>query len=582
MFKEELPDALTVEVLRPLRLPLQAMLRDLRSTLVREACKVLETLATMGAAGILRLVRELMETLVEQIANGNKVIKGYVDECIVVLIDHLKFRSEISMICNVAMTHKSKEGRDGCARYIFQIIRVWSSPYIDSEADTLQKMISKCLEDSSAESRETTRESFAEFVKLFPDRRAAVLQHVGHRTKKLLGGDDVPSSPLAATTTAVPRRVFTGRKASARQRSLSAKPPARNNGGDRRESRDAESLEGLSTSATMEESKRLMKQLAAARPGTARKRRANNTDDSPHGVRTNGPSTPHSATSSTRSSMSVPRARTLSSGGGLRLSPGRTGRTSTSPTSGGRGAIDVRSSGSSQNELEADDLHLALEAGQRIRIMPRKSNASAPGPLENMRGAVHFYGKTKFAQGVWVGIELDAPLGNHSGSIKGETYFTCKDKHGVFVRPGQVEVLEDESDRENQLGLPPPPDANTNVNASSLRTDCSPGSDSPGSETSALTQPNQPQVTSVDDATLLAQHKAHVGQMLALLETEMVMIAEVEASQFFNQQHRRKLLGIKQSQATLVGGMLGLVGRWEPNAPCPSSSAGSTSTEGTA
>jgi len=214
--------------------------------------------------------------------------------------------------------------------------------------------------------------------------------------------------------------------------------------------------------------------------------------------------------------------------------------------------------------------------------MPRKSNASAPGPLENMRGAVHFYGKTKFAQGVWVGIELDAPLGNHSGSIKGETYFTCKDKHGVFVRPGQVEVLEDESDRENQLGLPPPPDVNTNVNASSPRTDCSPGSDSPGSETSALTQPNQPQVTSVDDATLLAQHKAHVGQMLALLETEMVMIAEVEASQFFNQQHRRKLLGIKQSQATLVGGMLGLVGRWEPNAPCPSSSAGSTSTEGTA
>ena len=38
-------------------------------------------------------------------------------------------------------------------------------------------MISKCLEDSSAESRETTRESFAEFIKLFPDRRVAVLQH---------------------------------------------------------------------------------------------------------------------------------------------------------------------------------------------------------------------------------------------------------------------------------------------------------------------------------------------------------------------------------------------------------------------
>ena len=38
-----------------------------------DAAQVLEILATMGAAGIVRLVRELMETLVEQIANGNKV-----------------------------------------------------------------------------------------------------------------------------------------------------------------------------------------------------------------------------------------------------------------------------------------------------------------------------------------------------------------------------------------------------------------------------------------------------------------------------------------------------------------------------
>ena len=101
-------------------------------------------------------------------------------------------------------------------------------------------MISKCLEDSSAESRETTREAFAEFIKLFPERRINVLEQVGHRTKKLLGGGDVPSSPLAATTCSVPRRVFTGRKASTRQRSLSAKPSARSNKGERYDSRDAE------------------------------------------------------------------------------------------------------------------------------------------------------------------------------------------------------------------------------------------------------------------------------------------------------------------------------------------------------
>eukprot|EP01084_Bolivina_argentea_P312904 541776_1 len=57
-------------------------------------------------------------------------------------------------------------------------------------------------------------------------------------------------------------------------------------------------------------------------------------------------------------------------------------------------------------------------------------------------GIIQFLGCVHFAQGLFVGVELDEPNGKHDGSYHGKRYFTTKDKHGVLVKQHRVELLD--------------------------------------------------------------------------------------------------------------------------------------------
>eukprot|EP00747_Dinoflagellata_sp_TGD_P212083 gnl/TRDRNA2_/TRDRNA2_85214_c0_seq2.p1 gnl/TRDRNA2_/TRDRNA2_85214_c0~~gnl/TRDRNA2_/TRDRNA2_85214_c0_seq2.p1 ORF type:complete len:396 (+),score=89.55 gnl/TRDRNA2_/TRDRNA2_85214_c0_seq2:139-1188(+) len=67
--------------------------------------------------------------------------------------------------------------------------------------------------------------------------------------------------------------------------------------------------------------------------------------------------------------------------------------------------------------------------------------------MGRLQGIVRFSGATQFASGEWVGIELFEPWGKNDGSVQDVRYFTCKPKHGLFVRPNACELVKTDDEK---------------------------------------------------------------------------------------------------------------------------------------
>lgn len=78
------------------------------------------------------------------------------------------------------------------------------------------------------------------------------------------------------------------------------------------------------------------------------------------------------------------------------------------------------------------------EVDMRIVVMTTDNGSS------RLIGTVKYVGKTVFAAGDWIGVELDRPLGKNSGSVLGANYFVCAPNHGLFVQPVSVVAQGDE------------------------------------------------------------------------------------------------------------------------------------------
>ncbi|XP_018652354.1 restin-like [Schistosoma mansoni] len=59
-------------------------------------------------------------------------------------------------------------------------------------------------------------------------------------------------------------------------------------------------------------------------------------------------------------------------------------------------------------------------------------------------GTIAYIGATQFSPGKWVGVILEESKGKNNGTVQGKRYFTCEENHGIFVRPSQLTLLDDQ------------------------------------------------------------------------------------------------------------------------------------------
>jgi len=161
-------DVFTADVWRVLKNPLQNVLKDLRSSLVREGCKTLETLAMVARDEMRPLMREMLPTMIEILGSGNKVIQGFMDERLSKIIRYTKFKQCINEFSDHIKNSRSKLLRECCSSYIFQILGEWPPEYLESVSEQLEQTIKIALEDASVTVRATARRTFFLFHDHWP------------------------------------------------------------------------------------------------------------------------------------------------------------------------------------------------------------------------------------------------------------------------------------------------------------------------------------------------------------------------------------------------------------------------------
>lgn len=101
-------------------------------------------------------------------------------------------------------------------------------------------------------------------------------------------------------------------------------------------------------------------------------------------------------------------------------------------------SISRRSSGLSKSQASSISSLAEIESGDRVIVAGQR------------KGTVRFVGETKFAPGIWYGIELDRAAGKNDGSVSGVKYFNCKMKHGVFAPLSRIQKLGDKRFSSNE------------------------------------------------------------------------------------------------------------------------------------
>ncbi|KQJ83476.1 CLIP-associated protein isoform X2 [Brachypodium distachyon] len=158
-------------LLKQLVPPLSTQLSDRRSTIVKQACHLLNVLSKELLGDFEPCAEQFIPMLFKLVVITVLVIAESADTCIKTILRNCKVARILPRVADTAKNDRSAVLRARCCEYALLILEYWAdAPEIQRSADLYEDLIKCCVADAMSEVRATARTCYRMFTKTWPER----------------------------------------------------------------------------------------------------------------------------------------------------------------------------------------------------------------------------------------------------------------------------------------------------------------------------------------------------------------------------------------------------------------------------
>ncbi|KAF8704181.1 hypothetical protein HU200_031676 [Digitaria exilis] len=178
-------------LLKQLVPPLSTQLSDRRSSIVKQACHLLNILSKELLGDFEPCAEQFILMLFKLVVITVLVIAESADTCIKTILRNCKVARILPRIVDTAKNDRSAILRARCCEYALLVLEYWAdAPEIQRSADLYEDMIKCCVADAMSEVRATARTCYRMFAKTWPERSRRLFMSFDPAIQRIINDED--------------------------------------------------------------------------------------------------------------------------------------------------------------------------------------------------------------------------------------------------------------------------------------------------------------------------------------------------------------------------------------------------------
>ncbi|KAJ4747074.1 CLIP-associating protein [Rhynchospora pubera] len=178
-------------LLKQLVQPLCTQLSDRRSSIVKQACHLLNMLSKELLGDFEACAEIFIPVLFKLVVITVLVIAESADNCIKTILRNCKVARALPKIADTAKNDRSAVLRARCCEYALLVLEYWAdAPEIQRSADIYEDLIKCCVADAMSEVRSTARTCYRMFSKTWPERSRRLFMSFDPSIQRLINDED--------------------------------------------------------------------------------------------------------------------------------------------------------------------------------------------------------------------------------------------------------------------------------------------------------------------------------------------------------------------------------------------------------